>query len=248
MALNATMLSSSVLSGKAVAPRPFTCRGRPARTLVQRVRAEDDPAAPDAAAVPQDILSYAKQLPGVTAPFPNIFDPFNFLGNASSVDDVKRWRESEIVHGRVSMLAALGFITQEQIIDFPTLPFPHVEGAAITHFQQVESKGAIFWEPLVFAIGLAEAYRVGLGWATPTSSNFNKLKDEYEPGNLGFDPLGLYPSDPAAQKELQTKELNNGRLAMIAIAAFVGQELVEKRAIFDNLLIKLGKEIELPNV
>ncbi len=57
MALNATMLSSSVLSGKAVAPRPFTCRGRPARTLVQRVRAEDDPAAPDAAAVPQDILS-----------------------------------------------------------------------------------------------------------------------------------------------------------------------------------------------
>lgn len=55
-------------------------------------------------------------------------------------------------------------------------------GPAITHFQQVESKGAIFWEPLVFAIGLAEAYRVGLGWATPTSENFNKLKEEYEPG------------------------------------------------------------------
>ena len=28
-------------------------------------------------------------------------------------------------------------------------------------------------------------------------------------------------ADPAAKKELQTKELNNGRLAMIAIAAFV---------------------------
>lgn len=31
----------------------------------------------------------------------------------------------------------------------------------------------------------------------------------------------LSSADPAAQKELQTKELNNGRLAMIAIAAFV---------------------------
>ena len=42
-------------------------------------------------------------------------------------------------------------------------------GTAITHFQQVEAKGAIFWEPLVFAIGLCEAYRVSVGWAPPTS-------------------------------------------------------------------------------
>jgi hypothetical protein len=40
-------------------------------------------------------------------------------------------------------------------------------------------------------------------------------------GDLGFDPLGLAPKDdPVAWKEMQTKELNNGRLAMIAIAAF----------------------------
>lgn len=46
-------------------------------------------------------------------------------------------------------------------------------------------------------------------------------------GNLGFDPLGLAPKDdPAAWKEIQTKELNNGRLAMIAIAAFTAEELV----------------------
>lgn len=57
-------------------------------------------------------------------------------------------------------------------------------GTAITHFQQVEAKGAIFWEPLVFAIGLAEAYRVSIGWATPTSEGFNKLKEEYEPGGV----------------------------------------------------------------
>lgn len=62
MAMTSTLLSSTALSGKAVASRPFTCRGRPARTLVQRVRAEDDPVAPDAAVVPQDILSCKQAL------------------------------------------------------------------------------------------------------------------------------------------------------------------------------------------
>ena len=38
------------------------------------------------------------------------------------------------------------------------------------------------------------------------------LRDEYVPGDLGFDPLGLKPADPVAFKELATKELQNGRL------------------------------------
>ena len=58
----------------------------------------------------------------------DIFDPADFLGNARTKDDVKRWRESEITHGRVAMLASLGFIAQEQLIDWPQSPFPHVEG------------------------------------------------------------------------------------------------------------------------
>lgn len=44
------------------------------------------------------------------------------------MDDVRRWRESEVTHGRVAMLAALGFIAQEQLIDWPQSPFPHVNG------------------------------------------------------------------------------------------------------------------------
>ena len=34
-------------------------------------------------------------------------------------------------------------------------------------------------------------------------------------GDFGFDPLGLKPDDPDELNELQTKEHNNGQLAMI---------------------------------
>jgi Chlorophyll A-B binding protein len=50
-----------------------------------------------------------------------------------------------------------------------------------------------------------------------------------------FDPLSLCPKDEAEFNELQTKELNNGRLAMIATAAFVAQELVNKKGIVETL-------------
>lgn len=52
----------------------------------------------------------------------------------------------------------------------------HIGGPAIYQFQQVEARGGIFWEPLVLAIGLAETWRVAVGWATPTGTGFNSLK------------------------------------------------------------------------
>ena len=55
-------------------------------------------------------------------------------------------------------------------------------GPAIDHFQQVETKESpIFWEPLVFAIGIAEAWRIGVGWAPPRSENFNQLLVSFNP-------------------------------------------------------------------
>lgn len=50
-----------------------------------------------------------------------------------------------------------------------------------------------------------------------------------------FDPLGLAPADKAEFDTLQTKEINNGRLAMISVAGFVLQELANKKGIIENL-------------
>lgn len=77
----------------------------------------------------------ARTLPGISQPFPNIFDPLNFLGSAGSsnnpIRDVRRWRESELTHGRVAMLAALGIIVQEQLIETKARPFPFVKGTRL---------------------------------------------------------------------------------------------------------------------
>ena len=51
------------------------------------------------------------------------------------------------------------------------------------------------------------------------------LREGYLPGDLGFDPLGLKPKDASGFRTMQDKELNNGRLAMIAVAGMCAQEL-----------------------
>lgn len=40
------------------------------------------------------------------------------------------------------------------------------------------------------------------------------MKEDYTPGDLGFDPLGIKPSGLNDLMKMQTKELNNGRLAV----------------------------------
>merc|ERR1712216_1048369 len=137
---------------------------------------------------------FIKTLPGISAPFDkDFFDPLG-LHKSASIKDVRRWREAELTHGRVAMLAALGFVVGEQLEDFPLfLTFDGtISGPAIGPYQQL---GQGFWEPLLLAIGICESYRVAVGWATPKSTGFNSLKEDYIPGDLGFDPLGLKPDD-----------------------------------------------------
>jgi hypothetical protein len=47
--------------------------------------------------------------------------------------------------------------------------------------------------------------------------------------------LGWKPKDAAAFATMQTKELNNGRLAMLAVAGIIAQELVNGKGVLENL-------------
>ena len=68
------------------------------------------------------------------------------------------------------------------------------------------------------------------GWESPNETSaagetVASLKDGYVAGDLGFDPLGFGSTSVDKFKVLQTKELNNGRLAMIGVAGIIAQEL-----------------------
>lgn len=98
-----------------------------------------------------------------------------------------------------------------------------------------------FWYLILLAIGIIEGYTINKGWGPRGVNGLAELRDDYVPGDLGFDPLGLRPpggedySDLSpAFSDMQTKELQNGRLAMIAVAAFVSQELVDYRGILEH--------------
>ena len=88
-----------------------------------------------------------------------------------------------------------------------------------------------FWPAVVFLISIAEVFSV-FSFNSPFGGEPWSISSEHEAGNLGFDPLGLKPTSAAELKEMQTKELNNGRLAMIAIAGMVVQEGVSGEKLF----------------
>ena len=172
-------------------------------------------------------------IPGALAPV-GIFDPFGF-GTKADENTLKRYREAELTHGRVAMLAVLGFFVGEAVEGSSFLFDASIKGPAITHLAQVP---APFWTLLAISIGKFELDRAQAGWVPPRDVPVDQpglLCSDYIPGDLGFDPLGLKPDDPAEFETLQTKELQNGRLAMLAAAGFMAQELVNGKGILENL-------------
>jgi len=193
---------------------------------------------------PLSMVLVDKNVPGQLPPT-GFFDP---LGLSSTIDrkDFKRWRESELKHGRLAMMAALAIIAAES---FP-LPNALVSGPAIFHFAQVEKTLPNFWLIPIAFTGFFEAISIAKGWAPfeETKGGLGFLKEEYIPGDLGFDPLGLKP--PGSEKfdaktgrieysedfiDMRNKELQNGRLAMLAVAGMVAQEEVDKMGILSHL-------------
>ena len=169
--------------------------------------------------------STVKTYPGVSAPV-GFFDPLK-LSTGISEGRFKFYREAELKHGRVAMLAALGFPVAEQ---FHPLFGGDIDVPSYVAFQQTPLQG--FWPTVLFVIGLIE-WR-GIGNFNPPFSKGEPwtLKDGYEPGNMKFDPLKLKPKNKEELTLMQTKELNNGRVAMSAIALMVLQEVVTNTKLF----------------
>ncbi|CAM9172354.1 unnamed protein product [Ectocarpus fasciculatus] len=167
---------------------------------------------------------YVATLPG--APFSDgkIFDPLD-LASGAEPGEIKLWREAEIKHGRVAMLASVGVLVAEQY--HPLFMGPDYIGPAVDHFQEISAQFPEFWAFSLLGMAFIEYNTITKAYAEPSPvTGEGGLREEYSPGDLGFDPLNLKPKDQAGLETMQTKELNNGRLAMIGIAGMLVQELV----------------------
>mmetsp|Transcript_7408 Transcript_7408/g.11265 ORF Transcript_7408/g.11265 Transcript_7408/m.11265 type:complete len:213 (+) Transcript_7408:163-801(+) len=171
-------------------------------------------------------------LPGALAPV-GFFDPLGFAEKADA-NTLKRYREAEITHGRVAMLAAVGFLVGEKVEGSSFLFDASIKGPAISHLAQVP---APFWIVLGSTILGFEQYRAKVAFVDPADVPVDQpglLRDEYYPGDLKFDPLSLKPEDTEEFEIMATKELQHGRLAMLATAGFMAQELTDGKGIVEH--------------
>merc|ERR1719333_470498 len=140
------------------------------------------------------------------------FDPLQISDNP---EKLAWYREAEIKHARLAMLAAFGWPVSE-ITNFgnlltadgraPSLLNGGLGNINIAYWAGVAGL-AIYWE----AQGL--------------DKKFGK-QDDYLPGMLNFDPLG------ADSPSMRNAEITNGRVAMLAITAYALEEAVTKAPIF----------------
>ena len=180
-----------------------------------------------------DLSSSLDGYTGALAPV-GTFDPFGFAEKATDAT-LARYREAELAHGRVAMLATVGFLVGENVEVSAFFFDAQISGPAITHITQVPDG---FWAIIIAFIGAYEASRAQAGWVDPADCPVDQpglLKDDYSPGDLKFDPFGLMPTDAEEFVTMQTKELQNGRLAMLAAAGFLAQEAVDGQGIIQHL-------------
>jgi len=221
------MLSFNMLPTSFAGPIAFAPMRMPA------VRMQDAPPevnVPAPKPPPFNPNKFVQTLPGITGPL-GFFDPAGFCSGdnpegSATEGKVRYYREVEVKHGRVAMLAALGFPVAEV---FHPLFGGNIDVPSVVAFQQTPLQ--TFWPVVVGLIAVIEVFSIFPAMEDPNIEGW-AIKKSHTAGDYGFDPLGLKPTNAAEYNEMATKEINNGRLAMLAIAGMVGQELATGKTLF----------------
>lgn len=157
------------------------------------------------------------------------FDPLG-ISTGKDFTQLKVWREMELRHGRVAMLAAAGFPLAEVFHPFFG---GNIDAPSISSWAAPELK--IFWLAMIpiflvietpAILAFKPAKRPGDLWTYP---------EKHIAGDYGYDPLGMKPTKTDELEDMQNKELSNGRLAMIGIMGMIAQELVSGQGLFTDV-------------
>jgi len=159
-------------------------------------------------------------------------------------DGVKWFQNAEIKHGRIAMVATIGFWVQKLGVHFPLYLGPSgsngfnpteahnwllstTTGTTFADIAQASPLDAVSmvpeqgWAQIFLLAGWFECIAYQRQWAD---------EGEQIPGDYGYDPLGFTKKEGGIAgkdfESLRMKEIKNGRVAMMTIAAWVSNEYI----------------------
>jgi light-harvesting complex I chlorophyll a/b binding protein 1 len=137
---------------------------------------------------------------------------------------LRDYREAEIRHGRIAMLAAMIWPVQEMVDRYilsdeqfgPLLYGP----VTLPYFP-------LFMTAMLLLLGYLDIYSQAI-------KDMDQIGEAFLPGDCFWDPLQILQGAPNRMKRnMQERELFNGRAAMIAVAAYILEEAVTHKALFE---------------
>ena len=154
-----------------------------------------------------------EDMPGSTAPV-GPFDPLNLAESGS--DETLAWfRAAELKHGRAAMVATTGYLVQGAGIHFPGMLSHDVSFESLSSMKPLDQ-----WDAVPDAGKAQILFTIFIAELITESKGVHYTKGGPLP-TMVFPPIDFSGVDAATLKKKQDSELNNGRLAMIAIMSFI---------------------------
>lgn len=146
-------------------------------------------------------------------------------------DGVKWFQNAEIKHGRIAMIATIGFLTQKLGVHFPLYLGPSgsncfnpesgdawlLSSTSGTTFSEIAQAAPLDAIHMVPNAGWFQIF-IFAGWFECIAYNRQWKEGRAIPGDYGYDPLGFTKRpggiESKEMEDLRLKEIKNGRLAM----------------------------------
>jgi hypothetical protein len=150
---------------------------------------------------------------GYTSPIKG-FDPLG-LANVGSDETLAWFRAAELKHSRVAMLATTGYIVQAAGFHFPGMLSKDVSFESLSSMKPFDA-----WEAVPDAGKAQILGTIFVAELASETQGVHYMKGGATP-TIVFPPIDFSGVSAQTIKLKQDRELNNGRLAMIAIMSFV---------------------------